>query len=103
MDGKVFKVPFLYTFYTCCILRDLESIDSGVGKIREVRKHCYRARIPVRNATPSNVVDKFHLSRLCQISKEVNVFGNKGLENLQPDHWKHNWLIHGIVRGLWQL
>ena len=92
MDGKVFKVPFLYTFYTCCILRDLESIDSGVGKIREVRKHCYRARIPVRNATPSNVVGK--LSRLCQIPEEVNVFGNKGLEpglkRLQPDYWKDN-------------
>ena len=94
--GNAFKVPFLYTFYTCCIPKDLELIDSELGK----EKRWERTTI-VRDATSSNVVDKFQFKSLMSISEEVNLFGNKRLKNLQPDHWKYNRLIHWTVCGLW--
>ena len=54
---KVFKVhlPIAKTLYTCCIQGDLELVDPAVAKKKEERKHCYCARLLVRNAPPGGL------------------------------------------------
>ena len=59
-------------------------MDSGVGKRREARKHAtVHGYLFI---TQPNVVRIFQFKSFCQVSGDVNVFGNKGMGNLQPDH-----------------